>query len=157
MPCGTFWGDLPKVPVKWWREARLGGHLYFNYWPKCNSWCESTVLSKVIGHIKSFIPSAKKNVKQQSLSYKEIGIQRFCITDLENPITCLGALTVHYWCATNFCLLVCTHQCTASFNQWAVCTWNSTWTLRMSQTQYFRLKGTSQKEPIHRETPVSPS
>ena len=49
-------------------------------------------LSKVIGHIKSFIPSAKKNVKQQSLSYEEIGIQRFYITDLENPITCLRAL-----------------------------------------------------------------
>ena len=48
-------------------------------------------LSKVIGHIKSFIPPAKKkkkqNVKQQSLSYEEIGIQRFYISDLENPIT----------------------------------------------------------------------
>ena len=47
-------------------------------------------LSKVIGHKKSFIPSAKKkkqNVKQQSLSYEEIRIQRFYISDLENPIT----------------------------------------------------------------------
>ena len=49
-------------------------------------------LSKVIGQIESFIPSAKRkkkkqNVKQQSLSYEEIGIQRFYISDLEYPIT----------------------------------------------------------------------
>ena len=29
----------------------------------------------------------KQNVKQQSLSYEEIGIQRFYISDLEYPIT----------------------------------------------------------------------
>lgn len=53
-------------------------------------------LSKVIGHIKSFISSAKKknknqqDLKQQSqllVNYEEMGIQRFYISDLENLLT----------------------------------------------------------------------